>query len=284
MNYTKWLNDNAGALKDKNILITGSTGALGTETVVALASVGANLIFVDRNKTKSDLLKERIQSEYKDISVLNYIADMQDLESVKRVCDELKNINIDVVILNAGTYKAKPEKIGEYNDVFQINFISPYIFAKNMLQQNPKTKIVVVGSLAHKFTKFNTQDVDCQEMGSFKIYGNAKRCLMFAIKKLCDNVGAEYSLVHPGVSLTNLMLGFPKFVYFLIKYPMRLVFMKPKRACLSIIKGAGDNTVGKFWIGPKFFGVWGKPKKSKLKMNDSEIDFIYSMAEDVYNK
>ena len=285
MNYSKWLNDNVGELKDKTILITGSTGALGTETVYGLAFLGASLIFVDRNQEKSNKLKTELKEKFPNLNVSNYVADMSNIESVKNVCNELKEKKVDVIILNAGAYKANSEKLGDYSSIFQINFISPYLFAKNMLQNNPEAKVVVVGSLAHKFAKFNQKDIDYLKNGSgFKIYGNSKRWLMYAIKKLCDKNGYKYSIVHPGISLTNLMTGFPKFVYLLIKYPMRLVFMKPKKACLSIVKGVTDETKGKFWIGPKIFGVWGTPRKTRLKIKDEELELIFNNTEDIYNK
>ena len=64
---------------------------------------------------------------------------------------------------------------------------------------------------------------------------------------------------------------------------MKIIFMKPKKACLSIIQGLFEHCEYHTWTGPKFFNIWGIPKKKKLyTCSVSESKKIYEIAEKIY--
>jgi hypothetical protein len=117
-----------------------------------------------------------------------------------------------------------------------------------------------------------------------RVYGNAKRHLMFALYNLFKNEkDVELSITHPGISFTGITNHYPKMVFALIKYPMKVIFMKPKRACLSILKGVFDETKNNQWIGPKYFNIWGNPKKQTLETcSDEESKIIFERAESIF--
>ena len=62
-----------------------------------------------------------------------------------------------------------------------------------------------------------------------------------------------------------------------------MIFMKPKRACLSILQGLTEDCGRNEWIGPKWFDVWGLPKKKVLKTcGAEEAAWICETAERIY--
>ena len=64
---------------------------------------------------------------------------------------------------------------------------------------------------------------------------------------------------------------------------MKVIFMKPRKAALSIVRGVFESTDECEWIGPRVFDVWGYPKKRLLKTADSaERKEIARIAETVY--
>ena len=94
------------------------------------------------------------------------------------------------------------------------------------------------------------------------VYGNAKRYLMLALIGLfAREERVTLSVAHPGISFTNITAHYPKLLFALIKHPMKWIFMKPRVACLSVIKGIFSPCRGYEWIGPGILDVWGKPKK-----------------------
>lgn len=275
MDINKWFSENTYPIKDKTIAITGATGGLGREICKHLAYLGADLIFVDRNREKSEKFGNELTAEFPNISITYITADMEDIESVKEASEKLNNSNIDIFIANAGAYRIPRKKCSTgFDNIFQINYMSPYYIITKILPilKSKKGKIIAVGSIAHKFTKINKNDIELLNCkNAEKVYGNAKRIFMFSLYELFQNEReASLSIVHPGITYTNLMANYPKWLSVIIKYPMKIIFMSPKEASLSVIKGIFYKCNSYEWIGPRVFGIWGKPKISKLKRADNK--------------
>jgi short-subunit dehydrogenase len=285
----KWLNENTSSLWGKKVAITGSTGGIGVELCEYLCKLGANLILVDRNLQKSERLKNKLLEKYgTDIRCIT--ADLEDFESVKAVAEQLKNETVDIFLHNAGAYSI-PRKVCStgYDNVFQINFVSPYYMIKELLPNLRKVKgrVVVVGSIAHNYSKADPKDIDFStRTASSLVYGNAKRYLMFSLFELFKNeTEVTLSVTHPGITFTNITAHYPKLIFAVIKHPMKIIFMKPRVACLSVLLGIFKNCGYSEWIGPGFFNVWGKPKKQRLKtVSKTEREFIAKTAEEIYKK
>ena len=286
-----WMKNNIESLNGVNVAITGATGGLGIEVCKHLAACGANLILVNRSLSKSEQLKSELLKTFPSIKIDIIIADLSNFESVKNATEQLKQYKIDILILNAGIY-CVPRYITEvgYDNVFTTNFISHYYMVKQLLsilKKSDKGKVVVVGSIAHNYTKLNESDIDfALNPKHSKVYGNSKRFLMFALYELFKGEDkVKLSVVHPGVTFTNITNHYPKFIYALIKYPMKFLFPSPKRASLNILAGVFKDAGYHCWIGPKIFNVWGKPKLSKLKTcSIHESDKIFKISENIYNK
>ncbi len=287
--HKKWLLKNASSLKGKVVALTGSTGGIGNELCNYLCFLHAELILIDRNRQKAEILKEKLTSFYPYSKITLLTADLENIDSVKSVAEELKVINPDVFIHNAGAYSI-PRKICStgFDNVFQINFVSPYYIIRELLPGFEKKggRVVVVGSIAHRYSKTDTKDVDFKTRKKASlVYGNAKRYLMFSVPKLADmHQNVKFSVVHPGITFTGITAHYPKLIFAIIKHPMKVIFMKPRTAALSVLKGIFKETQNGFWIGPKIFDVWGKPKLCKLKTNPEEQTQIVKTAEEIYSK
>lgn len=287
MNIKKWLQSNTASLKGKTVVITGSTGGLGKEICKILGFLGADLILVDRNFKKSSAHRQEIVSRFAKIKVTLLTADMEDMDSVKAVCEKLKNIKFDYLILNAGAYSIPRKKSSfGYDNVFQINFVSQYYIARTLAPfiKCRDGKIITVGSIAHNYSLTDKNDIDFStRKKSNLVYGNSKRYLMCAMYKLCKDTGVDISVVHPGITFTNITAHYPPIVFAVIKHPMKVIFMHARKACLSVIKGMFDSCEKYEWIGPRIFDVWGLPKKSMLKtVSEKEYSFISSVCDNIF--
>ena len=129
---------------------------------------------------------------------------------------------------------------------------------------------MAVSSIAHNYSKADPTDVDfATRRAPSKVYGNAKRYLTFSLFSL-DEYRGVISIAHPGITVTNITSHYPRVIYALIKYPMKVIFMNPKKASLSILYGLFAETQKNEWIGPRFFNVWGLPKVKTLKTCSQE--------------
>ena len=162
-----WLKKNTYSLKGKKIVITGATGGLGKELCFYLAYLNAELILINRNEGKATSLKNEIITKYNDAKVTLLYADFENINDVDKVCSELKNYDIDIIIHNAAVYAIERRIVSSgYLNVFQTNFVSPLYITNKLLPQLENTggKIVVVGSIAHNYLKTNINDKHTKAM------------------------------------------------------------------------------------------------------------------------
>ena len=289
MSIQAWLKHNTDDLSGKTVAITGSTGGLGRELCKYLASLGASLVLVDRNETRSRALIEELTALFPSLCAKTVKADLSDLSSVKAALDTLLSLPIDIFIHNAGAYSIPRYTTGEgYDNVFTINFISPYYMIRRLLPLLDERggRAVVVGSIAHRYSESDPSDVDFSKRKKASlVYGNAKRYLMLSLPMLFEGHRATLAVTHPGISFTGITAHYSKLLFAIIKHPMKLIFMKPKKAALSILCGVFEGTERDEWIGPRLFDVWGLPRKKLLRgIAQEERDRIAHTANAIYRK
>lgn len=289
MKIEEWFNQNTQRLNGKTICITGSTGDLAKIFTQKLASLGANFVFVNRNKEKSEAQKQELLNKFPNIKIQIITTDLFDMNSVKLCVCKLKQIHIDILILNSAVYNV-PQKTSNagFDITFQVNFVSQYYISKQLLSSLRKiknSKIIVIGSIAHNYSKINFNDIQMlKSRKSSKIYGNSKRFLMYSLNKLLNDSPVKLSIVHPGVTLTHMTNHYPPLINWFVKLGIKLLFPTPEKACLSIIQGVFDNTKENEWIGPKTNNIWGFPKKQILKSyNNKEAENAFLFAEETYS-
>ena len=262
-------------LEGKNIALFGSTGGIGKELCRYILELGGNLILVNRSREKTIQLEQELKEAFPKAQIDWIIADLEERESVIKACDELQRLETDILIHNAGAYSIPRKTCSTgYDNVFQINFVSPYYITNQLMPylEEKKGRVVVVGSIAHNYSKTDEADIDfATRKKASLVYGNAKRYLMFSMLELSKaHQDVKFAITHPGITFTNITNHYPKLIFMLIKHPMKCIFMKPRKAALSILQGLFEETECYEWIGPRFFNVWGKPSKKKLRTCEKE--------------
>lgn len=290
MNIPQWILANTSDLKGKTIAVTGSTGGLGTALCRHLAGLHASLILLDRNMERSRALADTLRAAFPAVQIRHIRIDMQDIASVKAACEQLKAMPVDILIHNAGAYSIPRHRCDTgLSNVFQINFASPYYITKELLPllRMRHGRVVVVGSIAHDYSKTDASDIDFStRKASSLVYGNAKRYLMFAAYELFKHEkDVSLAVTHPGITFTNITNHYPKWIFAIIKHPMKVIFMKPRAAALCILKGVFENCGYHEWIGPKICNVWGVPKKRSLRTcTPKEGAHIFTVAQRIYEQ
>lgn len=285
MKIKAWLQKNTLSLIGKTVAVSGATGGIGKQLCLYLAELGASLVLINRNDERAKKLGENITFRFPNTKIEYITADMEDIDSVRRAADELLEKPIDVLFLNAGAYAIPRHKCSTgYDNVFQINFVSPYYLGRRLLPKIRERggRIVAVGSIAHRYSKTDASDVDFSTRKKASlVYGNSKRYLMTALGALAKREG-EIVIVHPGITYTNITAHYPKIIFAIIKHPMKVVFMSVKKAALSILSGAFWSASGGEWIGPRIFDVWGLPKIKRFNISHSERDRIIADSEQIF--
>ncbi len=289
MNAEKWLAAHTHSLKGRRIAITGATGGIGRELCRYLCRLEAALILLDRNKERSAALERTLKEEFPAADIARIPLDLEDIHSVRDACERLKAQPPDGLIHNAGAYSIPRHRCETgLDNVFQINCASPYYLTRQLLPvMGPGARVVMVGSIAHNYSRSDPADIDFStRKAASKVYGNAKRRLMCALYELFrEETGVTLAVAHPGITFTNITAHYPKVIFALIKHPMKVIFMKPKTACLSILQGLFDTCDYHTWIGPRLFGIWGAPQKRRLHtVAPEESRRIFAETERMYRE
>jgi len=294
MSVSSYLKTHTSDLSGKTAVVTGATGGLGRELCRYLCSLNCKLILVNRSETKAKSLEAELTGEYPKAVIYQVLCDLEDICSVKTAAADIEKIGADILIHNAGAYDIPRHKCSTgYDNVFQIDFVSQYYLTDAllpMLKSRNGAGVVAVGSIAHNYSKTDKSDIDfSSRKSSAKVYGNAKRYLMFSLHEMFrdkSRVGdVKLSVVHPGITFTNITAHYPKLIFAIIKNPMKVIFMSRRKACLSLIRGVFEATDYGEWLGPRFFNVWGYPRKSKIgTVSAEESVYIGETADNILEK
>ena len=79
---------------------------------------------------------------------------------VEKAAKELMELEVDVLIHNAGAYSIPRHKCKSgYDNVFQINFASPYYLTRRMMPylRSKGGRVVAVGSIAHRYSNIRVR-------------------------------------------------------------------------------------------------------------------------------
>ena len=79
------------------VLVTGASNGIGREMAIYLSELGYDLIVVARSSDKLNELKRSLKTK-----VMIYEYDLSVLDNCYKLYDELKNMDVDIVINNAG--------------------------------------------------------------------------------------------------------------------------------------------------------------------------------------
>ena len=270
----------------KKVVITGSTGGLGSEMAKLFLKEGYDLLLLNRSKTKTIQQIADFKKQFSDSSIDYLIVDFSKMEEVKNICEKLMTIDFNTIVLNAAIYNVKVEMMDtNYNNIFQVNFISPYYMLKKLKQKPSIEKFIVIGSVAHKFAKLLEDDIDYSNHTKInQIYGNSKRFLMFAAYELFKNDN-RLLISHPGIVYTNITNHFHPAINWFITFWIRLIFPNKKHAAKVLISKKNKEIPYLYWVGPRIFGLWGKAGIKKIKkIKNDEIIKISKIAERIYGE
>src|SRR5258705_1389581 len=205
----------------KTAVVTGATGGLGYETVLALSKAGAEVILTGRDDRKGQSAIERI---CRDVIAAKVSCEHLDLASLASIADCAQRMgalqSLDLLINNAGVM-ALPRR-QTTADGFEMQFGTNHLghFALTarlmpLLRRASGARVVSLSSLAHRTGFIDFSDLQGERLYSpWKAYGQSKlACLMFALELQRHSDAAGWNLIsnagHPGFARTNLFASGP---------------------------------------------------------------------------
>ena len=94
-------------IKDKIVLITGSTDGIGKQTAIDLANLGALVIIHGRNETKTLQATEEVKLKSGNSNIEYVVGDLSSFDQIRSMSEQIYNRydKLDVLINNAVVFK-----------------------------------------------------------------------------------------------------------------------------------------------------------------------------------
>ena len=142
-------------LNNKNIIVTGASQGIGMEIACSIASLGANVYLIGRNKKKLKQLEGLLQTQHASQTFKSYIIDISSENDVNIGFNDIINDSdsIDVLINNAGITSDQillKMKTKAWNDVINTNLTGTFQCSKAVIKTMLKQKygkIINIGSI-----------------------------------------------------------------------------------------------------------------------------------------
>ena len=195
-------------MKEKTVLITGSTDGIGKQTALELARMGAKIIIHGRDPQRVQNAKEEIIKASGNQNIETLLADFSSLAQVKQMADEIlaKYARLDVLVNNAGVFLLDRKVTSDGLEMnFQVNYLSPFLLTNlllPLLKKSAPARIVTVSSALHSKTILDFENLQGQKnFDGIQAYALSKLGNIYMTLELAENLagsGVSANCLHPG--------------------------------------------------------------------------------------
>jgi len=267
-------------LQNQIILVTGATSGIGEVTARTLAQRGAHVVLLARNAAKAEATRAAIQAAAGHDRVDVLLADLADLDQVRRVAAEFNDRypRLDILVNNAGLLPAKERKVTPqgYETGLATNYLGPFLLTAllfDKLRESPAARIINVSSAGYRFATPDLNNLQ-QEQGysQMYMYSNTKLYNIMFTQELARRMRAHgiqnvtTNALHPGAVASSFAGDGDSWLGIAMRLGRPFMISSEQGAATSIFLAA-DPSVAQISGG---YYVKQKPKAVKHSFNTLE--------------
>lgn len=225
----------------KVCLITGANSGIGKVTAEALASLGAHVIMVCRDRGRGEAAAADVERAAEGANIDLLIADLSSQASIRELAAEINKRyeRLDVLVNNAGAlFTSRSVTIDGYETTFATNHLAYFLLTHlllGLLKKSAPSRIVNVSSRAHARATMRFEDLQSERGYSpSRVYGQSKLANVLFTNELArrlEGTGVTANSLHPGVVRTG--------------------FAKNNSGLLGELVAAGARVAGMFFVSPE---------------------------------
>jgi NAD(P)-dependent dehydrogenase (short-subunit alcohol dehydrogenase family) len=197
------------SMQGKICLVTGSTSGMGKVTARELASRGATVVLVGRNREKGEATQAEIRRETGNENVDLLIADLSLLQDVRRLAKEFqqKYRHLHVLVNNAGAiYGSRTITSEGLETTFIVNYLAPFLLTELLtetLKASAPARIVNVSSQVHTLGNIAFDNLQGEKhYTTMSNYAQAKLALILFTYELAlrlEGTAVAVNVMSPGM-------------------------------------------------------------------------------------
>jgi NAD(P)-dependent dehydrogenase (short-subunit alcohol dehydrogenase family) len=254
----------ASNVQGKTILITGATNGIGKVAATELAKMGAQVVIVGRQKSKTQGVLDEIKATAPSVSADMLIADLSVMAEVRRLANEFKQKyqRLDVLINNAGAmFAERHESHDGLEMTFALNHMS-YFLLTNLLLDTIKasapSRIINVASDVHAGGRLDFADLQSKNKKSYgtnglSAYSHSKLMnIMFTyeLARRLKGTSVTVNALHPGLVNTGFGLNNRGLAGFIMRV-VHLFAVSPSKGADTMVylasSGEVEGETGLYW-------------------------------------
>ncbi len=209
-------------MKGKVVVITGATSGIGQVAAERLASRGARLVLVARDKARGEATLGRLRPVPSgaglrelapDIAHRVHYADLSRLAQMKQVAAEIAAAEprIDVLINNAGAlFNSRRVTEDGLELTFALNHMAYFVLTHGLRERlvaSAPARVINTSSNAHRRARVDFEDLQSANgYNGFKVYSRSKLLNILFTRELARRLagtGVTANCLHPGFVATR---------------------------------------------------------------------------------
>ena len=239
-------------MNGKICLVTGGTSGIGKATAQALAQMGATVVIVGRNASKTAQLVEELRAASGNKNVDALLADLSSQQEVRRLANEFKRkySHLHVLLNNAGAYFMQRQlSVDGIEMTFALNHLASFLLTDLLLdtiKASAPARIINVSSGAHTSGKIEFDNLQGEQVYRPRAYDNSKLANILFTMELAHRLegsGVTVNALHPGFVATGFAKNNGKVIAALVSLFAPLVARSPAKGAETSIYLASSPSV-----------------------------------------
>ena len=248
-------------MKGKTVVATGATSGIGQVAALALAGLGARIVFIARDEARAKATMQKIEAKAPGLGHRMYLADLSSMAETRKVGEAIaaNEPRIDVLINNAGALFSHRQVTPEGLELtFALNHMAYFVLTEALREKliaSAPARIVSTSSTAHQGASLDFSDLQSAKgYGGFKVYGRSKLANILFTRELATRLGGTgvtANCLHPGAVATRFGETSGGWVGGILPV-LKLFFISPEQGADTIIYLASSpevaNTTGGYFV------------------------------------
>ena len=199
----------------KVVLITGANSGIGFEASVKIASMGAHVVMVARDRRRGDDALVAVKARSGSDTVSLRLCDMASMAGVRALAQDVlaRHPRLDVLVNNAGSVKTSREVTEDGLEwTFAANYLGHFLLTNlllDRLRESAPARVVNVSSDGHRRGTIEFENLQFERGGfsTLTAYARSKLAQVLFTRELArrlEQTGVTVNALHPGAVATGI--------------------------------------------------------------------------------